>query len=169
NLSAIAYWRGDFHRAIAIGHQGETASRETNDGFHELYSLAFVCLALWSGGNYAQALRALREGMTKATERENLFIQGRLTNTLGWFHSEFGNAVRAVEYDQESTELGRASRISNVEVSALINVGLDYLALGQYARAKSYLVSTLERVTREAFGAHRWRWTIQTPHRACCD
>ena len=161
NLSAIAYWRGDFPRAIAIGHHGETASRESNDGFHELYSLAFVCLACWSAGHYAQALRALREGMTKATERENLFIRGRLTNTLGWFHSEFGNAARAVEYDHESTELGQASRISNVEVSALMNVGLDYLALGQYARAKSYLVPTLERVTREAFGAHRWRWTIR--------
>jgi tetratricopeptide (TPR) repeat protein len=161
NLSAIAYWRGDFHRAIALGHQGETASRETNDGFHELYSLAFVCLARWSVGHYAQALRALREGMTKATERENLFIRGRLTNTLGWFHSEFGNAARAVEYDHESTELGRAAGISNVEVSALINVGLDYLALGQYVRAKSYLVPTLERVAREAFGAHRWRWTIR--------
>jgi class 3 adenylate cyclase/tetratricopeptide (TPR) repeat protein len=57
NLSAIAYWRGDFRRAIALGHQGETASRATNDGFHELYSLAFVCLAHWSVGHYAHKPR----------------------------------------------------------------------------------------------------------------
>jgi len=57
--------------------------------------------------------------------------------------------------------LGKTSGISNVQVSALINLGLDYLALGQHDRALSYLEPTLDRVQREAFGAHRWRWTIR--------
>ncbi len=56
---------------------------------------------------------------------------------------------------------GRSSRISNVEISALINLGLDHVALGQYERALSYLEPTLERVQREAFGSHRWRWKIR--------
>jgi tetratricopeptide (TPR) repeat protein len=58
-------------------------------------------------------------------------------------------------------ELGRTHHIANIEVSALINLGLDSLALGQYERASSYLAPTLERVQREAFGVHRWRWTIR--------
>jgi hypothetical protein len=45
------------------------------------------------------------------------FVLGCLTNTLGWFHSEFGDVSRAIEFDQESMELGRTSRISNVEIS----------------------------------------------------
>jgi class 3 adenylate cyclase/tetratricopeptide (TPR) repeat protein len=161
NLSALAYWQGNFPRAMHIGQEGVAVSRAIHDGFHELYSLAFVCLAYWSAGNYAQALTLLREGMMKAKERENRFIFGRLTNTLGWFHCEFGNVSRAVELDQESVELGRSARISNVEVSALINLGLDYFALDQHERALSHLESTLERVQREAFGAHRWRWQIR--------
>ena len=48
-----------------------------------------------------------------------------------------------------------------MEISALINLGLDYLALGQHARALSYLEPTLDRVVREAFGGHRWRWKIR--------
>jgi tetratricopeptide (TPR) repeat protein len=48
-----------------------------------------------------------------------------------------------------------------VEISALINLGLDYLALGQYARALASLQTTLERVQREAFGVHRWRWQMK--------
>jgi tetratricopeptide (TPR) repeat protein len=99
--------------------------------------------------------------MTKAQARENRFIVGRLTNTLGWFHSEFGDVSRAIEHDQASVELGRTSRISNVEISAIINLGLDYLLLRQEERAQSYLAPTLERVEREAFGAHRWRWKIR--------
>jgi tetratricopeptide (TPR) repeat protein len=103
----------------------------------------------------------LREGMTKAKERENRFIVGRLTNTLGWFHSEFGDISRAIDYDYESMELGRAYRIPNVEISALINLGLDHMALGQYERARSYLEPTLDRMQREAFGPHRWRWKVR--------
>ncbi|MGH8067245.1 MAG: adenylate/guanylate cyclase domain-containing protein [Candidatus Entotheonellia bacterium] len=160
-LSAHAYWQGNSQRAIPLGQEGWAVSRDIHDGFSELISLAFLCLEYWSAGNYAQALHVLHEGMTKAKERDNKFILGRLTNTLGWFHSEFGDISRAVEYDHESMELGRTSGISNVEISALINLGLDYLALGQHARALSYLEPTLERVERGASGAHRWRWKVR--------
>jgi tetratricopeptide (TPR) repeat protein len=51
--------------------------------------------------------------------------------------------------------------ISNVEISALINLGIDHLLLGQHERALSYLQPTLDRVQHEAFGAHRWRWRIR--------
>jgi tetratricopeptide (TPR) repeat protein len=84
-----------------------------------------------------------------------------MMNTLGWLHSEFGDAAHAMDYDQESAELGRAYGISNVEISAMINLGLDHFLLGQHKRALSYLDPTLDRVQREAFGAHRWRWTIR--------
>jgi class 3 adenylate cyclase/tetratricopeptide (TPR) repeat protein len=160
-LSAHAHWQGYFPRAIQLGQEGLAVSRDIYDGFNELLCLAFLCLARWSAGDYAQGLSAVREGMAKAKERENKFILGRLTNTLGWFYSEFGDVSRAVEYDHESTELGRTSGISNVEISALINLGLDYAALGRHERALSYLEPTLERVQREAFGAHRWRWKIR--------
>jgi tetratricopeptide (TPR) repeat protein len=86
---------------------------------------------------------------------------GRLTNILGWFSREFGAVSRAVELDHESLELGRASSIANVEISALINLGLDYLALGQYDRALASLQPTLERVQHEAFGVHKWRWPMR--------
>jgi tetratricopeptide (TPR) repeat protein len=48
-----------------------------------------------------------------------------------------------------------------VELSALINLGFDDLALGQHERARSYFEPTPERVEREAFGSHRWRWKIR--------
>ena len=84
-----------------------------------------------------------------------------MTNTLGWLHSEFGDVVSAIEYDQESKEVGRMFSISNVEISALINLGIDHFLLGQHKRALSYLQPTLDRVQHEAFGAHRWRWMIR--------
>ena len=160
-LSAHATWQANFLRAIQISQEGLTVSREIHDGLNELFSLSFLCLAKWGAGNYAQAFNVLHAGMTKAKEHDNKFIVGRLTNTLGWFHNEFGDVSRAVEYDHESLEFGRKYRISHVEISALINLGLDYLVLGQHERARSYLEPTLDRVQREAFGPHRWRWTVR--------
>jgi class 3 adenylate cyclase/tetratricopeptide (TPR) repeat protein len=160
-LCMQAYLQGKFQAATQHGREGVTISRAIHDGFTELRTLAFLCQATWSAGHYAQALTMLHEGMAKAQERRNAFIVGRLTNTRGWFYREFGAVSRAIECDQESLELGHASGISNVEISAAINLGFDFLALGQYERALAWLRPTLERVQREAFGVHKWRWQMK--------
>jgi tetratricopeptide (TPR) repeat protein len=163
-LCMTAYEQGNFPSAIHLGQEGVTAARDIHDGFTELRVRAFLCQAYWATGHYGDALHGLQEGMTQARARANRFIIGRLTNTLGWFHRECGDAVRAVEYDQESVDLGRTAGVPNVEISALVNLGLDYLALGQHTRALSYLEPTLERVEQvqgRAFGAHKWRWTMK--------
>jgi class 3 adenylate cyclase/tetratricopeptide (TPR) repeat protein len=160
-LCMQAYLQGKLQSAMHLGQEGVAISHIIHDGFTELRTLAFLCQATWSAGHYAQALTMLHEGMAKAKERRNAFIVGRLTNTLGWFCREFGAVSRAIELDQESLELGRASGIPNVEISAAINLGLDFLALGQSERALASLKPTLERVQREAFGVHKWRWQMK--------
>ncbi len=160
-LGLQAYWQGHFQQAVQICQEGLALSREIHDGFNELATQGNLGLAYCGIGNYAEAFRVLHEGIKKAKERDSKFGIGRLTNTLGWLHSEFGDVVSAVEYDKESKEVGRMFSISNVEISALINLGLDYFLLGQYERALSYLQPTLDRVQHEAFGAHRWRWKIR--------
>jgi predicted ATPase/class 3 adenylate cyclase len=160
-LGLQAYWQGHFERAVSLGREGLAVSRDIRDGFHELLTLGNLAFAHWGVGDYGEAFRILHDGIRVARERDNGFGAGRMMNTLGWLHREFGDIAHAMEYDQESAEIGRANRISNVEISALINLGLDHFLLGQHERALSYLEPTLDRVQREAFGAHRWRWTIR--------
>ncbi|MEE9149278.1 MAG: tetratricopeptide repeat protein, partial [Candidatus Tectomicrobia bacterium] len=160
-LNAHAYWQGNVQRALPLCEEGLAVSRQIYDGLNELFQLAFLCLEHGSLGDYGQAFSVLQEGLIKAKERDNLYLVGRLTNTRGWLHSEIGDFSRALEHDQESAELGYTHGITNVEISALINLGYDYLALGQHERARSYLEPILERVEREAFGSHRWRWKIR--------
>jgi tetratricopeptide (TPR) repeat protein len=95
----------------------------------------------------------------KSRERTNSFIIGRLTNTLGWLYQELGDFRRAVEYDREAAEMGRQAKNANVEVSSLINLSLDHLALGEPRKALALMEDTRERVEKYAFGAHRWRWS----------
>jgi predicted ATPase/class 3 adenylate cyclase len=160
-LGLQAYWQGHFERAVSFGRDGLAVSRDIHDGFHELLTLGNLAFAHWGVGDYGEAFRILHDGIRVARERDSWLGTGRMMNTLGWLHSEFGDVAHAMEYDQESAELGRAYRISNVEISALINLGRDHFLLGQHERALSYLEPTLDRVQREAFGAHRWRWTIR--------
>ena len=162
-LNAQAYWQGNISRAIPFCQESLFVSREIYDGLSELFNLAFLCLEYGSLGDYSQAFTVLYEGMAKAKERKNRFVLGRLTNTLGYFHRELGDFSQALELDFESMEIGRRHRIDNVEISALINLGFDHFALGQHERALSYLKPTLERVEREAFGSHRWRWKAKLP------
>ena len=160
-LSWHAYWRGHFPPAIHFAQEGVSVARDIHDGFHELYCLANLSLAQWSLGDYQRAFSVTHGVMTKAHERQNMFFLSRMKNHLGWFYRELGAVSRAAELDQESTDLGHTHGIANVEISALINLGLDYLALDQHARAVSYLEPTLDRVAREGFGTHRRRWQMK--------
>ena len=161
-LSSLAYWQGHFLSAIHHAQEGATIARDLQEGFLELHCLAFLSLACWSQGDYPQAFRITHEVLTKAQEQHNMFLLSRMQNHLGWFCRELGAVSRAAELDHESTDLGRTHGIANVEVSALINLGWDYLALGQLTRAWSYLAPTLDRVVREAFGSHSWRWQMRS-------
>jgi tetratricopeptide (TPR) repeat protein len=160
-LSSLAYWQGHFPSAIHRAQEGATIARDLQEGFHELHCLTFLSLACWSQGDYPQAFRITHEVMTKAHEQHNIFFLSRMQNHLGWFLRELGAVSRAAELNHESTDLGRTHGIANVEVSALINLGWDYLALGQLPRALSYLAPTHDRVVREAFGSHSWRWQMR--------
>lgn len=159
-LAAAANWRGEFQRAIAIAQHSERTAAEIYDGVIELWALAFRGLAYIGLGEYGEALATINDGLTTAKDRDNPFILGRLTNTLGWLHQELGDFRRAVELDRESADLGQRIKNSNVEISALINLGFDYLNLGEPQRALSLFEETLLRVEQFAFGAHRWRWII---------
>jgi tetratricopeptide (TPR) repeat protein len=159
SLGSAANWRGEFQRAITLCQQGERAAAATYDGAIELWIQACRCLAYIGLGEYAEAIAAINDGITKARDRDNTFIVGRLTNTLGWLHQELGDFQRAVEYDRDSADLGQRLGNSNVEISALINLGFDYLHLGEPEQALSLLENTLSRA-EQGFGAHRWRWVM---------
>jgi tetratricopeptide (TPR) repeat protein len=120
--------------------------------------MAFRCLSLIGLGEYGQGLAVINEGMTKARERETLWVVGRLTNSLGWLHQELGDFRRSSELNRESQELGHRAKNQNVELSAIINVAYDHFHLGETDKALAVLEGSLARVEKSAFGAHRWRW-----------
>jgi class 3 adenylate cyclase/tetratricopeptide (TPR) repeat protein len=159
-LAAHAEWRGEFRRAVGLCVDAETAAAAIHDGFFEQMASAFACLAQIGLGQYADALGTITEGLRKARERSTPFFEARLTNTLGWLHQEFGDFRRAIELDADSATLGERIKNANAEISAAINLGLDFLMLDGPRKALPHLETCLTRVDKLGFGAHRWRWSI---------
>ena len=159
-LGAHANWRGDFGRALTLCRQAERTAEEIHDGFQELFAIAFISQAQIGLGQYRDAVAVIDAGVAKARDRDNTYMVGRLHNTRGWLHQELGDFRNAAEFDREGVDLGQQAKNPNAEISALINLGLDYLHLGEPPRALALLEDTIGRVEKQAFGAHRWRSTI---------
>jgi len=159
-LAAAANWRGDFRRALEMGTRAEVIAAEAGDAFHENLVIAFRCLAHGALGEYREALAVIADGLARARERNLVFNIGRLINSLGWLHQEMGDFARALEHDREGVDLGQRHRIPNVEISSLINLGIDHVALGEPRKALALLEDTHGRI-EAAFSAHRWRWAMR--------
>jgi tetratricopeptide (TPR) repeat protein len=152
-------WQGDFATTIARSQETEAAARAAHDGYNEVLAMSNRAFAHIAHGDYREAYEVLTTGRELARERENPFVVGRMTNTLGWLYQEFGDFSRAQELDRESEALAKRIKNGNVETSALINQGFDSLHLGDPARALRLFEETLVRAEK-AFGAHRWRWSM---------
>ena len=152
-------WQGDFASAIAINRETELAALAVHDGFNEVLAMSNRAFAHIGRGDYREGLEVLRVGRERARERDNNFILGRLTNTLGWLYQEFGDFTRARELNRESADLGHRIKNGNVETSALINIGFDTYHQGAPDKALELFEDTLVRAEK-AFGAHRWRWAM---------
>jgi len=158
-LGAHANWRAEFDAAMPFLRRAEEVAASVHDGFNELFAVAFICLPQVALGEFAEARATIERGLRRSRELQNGFIEGRLLNTLGWFHQELGDFRRALELDREAADIGRRIKNPNVEVSSLINIGLDHLNLGEVDRAIALWEETQVRVDKHAFGAHRWRWS----------
>ncbi len=158
-LGADAGFYGDYEQAEALLSEKLALARDLNDGLGEIMSLAFLSLAQVHLGNYSQAINTIQECRAKAEALGNPFFVARMPNHLGWIHRLFGDFSGAEALDRESAELGRhVAMMPHAEISALINLGADYLALGQVERARSHLQELLERIQMGEYGAHKVLW-----------
>ena len=156
----VLNWRGEFHRAIEVQRRVAREAQTIHDEFNEGIGQWSLALGHIGRGLYAEARAVLDGGLVKARERRAYYNVGRITNTLGWLHQEFGDFQRARELDGEGVELGRLHRIGNVEVSSQLNLGTDLVRLGDPGEGLKYLEGIVGDVEKGA-GAHRWRWDMR--------
>ena len=159
-LGHLHNWRGEFRAAIEIQNRVTREAQTIHDEINEGLGQWCLGLAHIGRGLYTEARAVLDDGLVKARERKSHYNIGRITNSLGWLHLEFGNFQPALELDREAAELGRHHRIGNIEVSSRINIGVDLVRMGEPAQALAMLGEMVEQVEK-GVGAHRWRWDMR--------
>ena len=150
-------WQGHFTATLPVFRRVEEDARAAGDGIYELFAISAGAKTYIARGEHAEALTIMAEGLAKARDRDNKFIVARIANTIGWLHQELGDFTVAIEHDREGSEIGKAIKNGNVEISSLVNLGYDYLHLGEPDKALTLLEDT-QRRAEAGSGAHRWRW-----------
>ena len=109
-------------------------------------------LALCGKGEYEAALAWLEDGLERSAQLGAKHWNCRMLNTLGWVHGELYNLEAAIRYNREGAEA--SYKIGDPEIirNAEINLGDDYLLLGDLEQAQR----SLEKVYRETQQRGQW-------------
>jgi tetratricopeptide (TPR) repeat protein len=137
-LQFIVLW-GHWHRGLAHGGKGE----------------------------YAAALAVLQDALTLSDRLGDKVFKCRSLNTLGWVHGELYNLEAAIRYNREGAEASYKVGDPEIIRNAEINLGDDYLLVGDLEQAQRYLEKVYaETQQRGQWGEEwmKWRYAQRLYH-----
>jgi len=150
---------GRFGRAAAGARKVIELTRHLSERESECSTLYYLSLAAGGRGNYDAAWTALEEGYALAQQIRSPLWLARYPNQRAWLSAELGDWETAYEIDHAGLEPARAvPGLREFEISTLINLALDCLALNQLDEAETYLIESQRDIGRPEFGSHNWRW-----------
>jgi tetratricopeptide (TPR) repeat protein len=116
-------------------------------------------MALGNQGRLTEALAVLKEGMRVAELNGERFWLPRLPNTLGWLYRELHDLETALRLDHDSVRQARELASAEAEANAHVNLGRDYLLLGEPARALEHLQNAQRLFDQDVW--FRWRYNLR--------
>jgi tetratricopeptide (TPR) repeat protein len=155
-LPGAYHWQGDSDRALPLLEKGIDLAREEGLGFWLGNLLFFAGLAHGGLGHYERALDYFKQGQRHSQESGDMFTAVRVANCFGWIHHELYDLETAVEWDQRGVEMAREFPWPEPLANALVNLGADYLAVGEPAQAEEAFAEAESLLEVEEW--MRWRW-----------
>ena len=152
-------WRLEYQDAHHTLDWAVKRSRELGACLSMLRCLWFKGMALGNEGRLTDAISVIREGMRLAELNGERFYLSRLPNTLGWIHREAQDFESALRLDSENVRLAREAGFPEGEANSLVNLGHDYLSLGEADRAFEYLQEAATIYEQDVW--YRWRYNTR--------
>lgn len=155
----LSTFRLEYQEAEQTLRWAHHKARDLGAGF-QLIEAHFVSgMTLGNQGRLSEALGVLREGMRLAELNGERFWLSRLPNCLGWLHRELHDLETAVRLDAESARQGREFGVAEAEANAQVNLGHDYLVLGEPVRAFEHLQEAKQLYGQDVW--FRWRYNLR--------
>lgn len=152
---------GRFGRAVACARKAYEIKKGLSDRVGEIVSLYLLARAQAGRGEYDAALEALEAGHAVSEETRNPFGLAQYPNTRAWLAAELGDWASAYARDSAALEIAQHAPVRPPEISTLINLILDCVALGKLDEAEMYRAQVVEWIGQPEFGFHAWRWEMR--------
>jgi tetratricopeptide (TPR) repeat protein len=158
-LGQLRNWQGEYEQALQCLEQGFTIGHAHDIQLIMVWSLWHGGLTHGGKGEYAAALAALQGALTLSDRVGDKVFKCRILNSLGWVHGEIYNLEAAIRYNREGAEA--AYKIGDPEIirNAEINLGDDYLLLGDLEQAQRYLEQVYAETQQRGQWGEEWmKW-----------
>jgi class 3 adenylate cyclase/tetratricopeptide (TPR) repeat protein len=158
-LGELSNWHGAYAQALQFLEQSLSIGHAHNLQLLLMCSAWMKALAKCGHGDYAEALAALQDVLALSERLGDKVWKCRSLNTLGWVYGEIYNLEAASRYNQEGAEasykVGEPEIIRNAE----INLGDDYLLLGDLEQAQRYLEKVYQDTQQHGKWGEEWmKW-----------
>jgi tetratricopeptide (TPR) repeat protein len=157
--NTVSVFRLEYQEAEQALRWAQEKAHELGAAFHLMMALFLRGLALGNQGRLSEAMSILREAMRLAELNGERHFLPRLPNMLGWLHGELYDLETAVRLDAESARLGREFGAAEAEANAQVNLGHDYLELGDPACAFVHLQAAKRLFDQDVW--FRWRYNLR--------
>ena len=156
---AVHVWRQEYDDANRILKFVKDKAREAGSGFAIVGAHFFHSIALGNQGKLGEAIESLTEGRRLAELNQEWYWRSRLPNTMAWLHRELGDPEKSHLLNLESVRLAREVGWLEAEANAHVNLAIDYMDLGEPARAHESLQKAESIFDEDIW--YRWRYNIR--------
>jgi len=148
---------GEFASATQHLEKAVALTEETGEIFYNLFSNFILGMAKAGRGQFDDAVKILEE--TKKTAEDNgiAYFAPRTLNALGWIHHDLYDFDEAVKLNKGAFELGKAQIAL---LPALLNLGFDYLSMGDKESSRSYFEEAKGNLTQHQ--CVQWRYELKS-------
>lgn len=160
-LTMLENFAGRFQRAAVYASQAHELFLHFGDKLRACGVLYTWSLAEGGYGKYDRALEILEEGRSMAEEISSLWL-ARYPNQRAWLSAELGDWETALRIDLDGLHPAKKlPGFREIEISTLINLVLDCIALRRLEEAEDYFKECQTGLGDPKYGSHNWRWSLR--------
>jgi DNA-binding SARP family transcriptional activator/predicted ATPase len=172
-LADLAFMQGqqsDFAAAAESAGQALDLLQETDDRAGLAFVWNILGRAAGGRGEYRAAFAAFAQSEAIASAIEHRSLLAQIPNMRGWLHQQLCDYTGALAFDQAGVTLAQEWGKLTAEVSARLNLCLDWLHLGEAPQALDELARLESQLGEKQYGYHAWRWRLRLLHARglCC-
>ncbi len=145
NLARYYNWIGEFEKTLELCLQLDMLNQKIRSPYFMILLYFIRGSAYGALGQTEEAKQQLKAGLKQLEGGDDKFWRPRFLNTLGWVHAEIGEFQDAARLNKQSLEEAINTGDPEIIHNAQINLGENYLALGDLSEAKKVLEGVVER------------------------